>query len=223
MKTYAVIVAGGTGQRMGSSIPKQFLPVCGKPVLWDTINSFLKAIPGLQVILVLPALHLSYGQELLASFEQSAQITLREGGNTRYASVKSGLKLVTEPSMVFVHDGVRCLLTTGLIQRCYETALRKGNAVPAVPSKDSVRIITGSGNRIEDRDRVQLIQTPQTFRSDIILNAFKQAYQDMFTDEASVVENSGTPIVLVPGEVDNIKITNPIDLLIAEKILEARS
>jgi 2-C-methyl-D-erythritol 4-phosphate cytidylyltransferase len=222
MKTYAVIVAGGSGQRMGSSLPKQFLPLCGKPVLWHTLNTFFLAINDIRIILVLPQSHLPYGQELRDSFEQSAQISVVEGGNSRYESVKSGLSLIREQSIVFVHDGVRCLLTTALIQRCYETALTLGNAIPAVPSKDSVRIITGSGNVVADRNNVQLIQTPQTFLSHILLKAFEQPYQERFTDEATVVESCGTAIILVPGEHENIKITNPVDLLIAEKVLESR-
>lgn len=222
MKTYAVIVAGGSGQRMGSSLPKQFLPLCGKPVLWHTLNTFFEAINDIRIILVLPLSHLPYGQELRDSFEQSSQISVIEGGSSRYDSVKSGLSLISEQSIVFVHDGVRCLLTTDLIQRCYETALASGNATPAVSSKDSVRIVTASGNIVADRNNVQLIQTPQVFLSDIILKAFEQPYQERFTDEATVVESSGTPIILVPGEHENIKITNPIDLLIAEKVLESR-
>ena len=222
MKTYAVIVAGGSGQRMGSSLPKQFLPLCGKPVLWHTLNTFFQAINDIRIILVLPLSHLPYGQELRDSFEQSSQISVVEGGSSRYDSVKSGLSLIREQSIVFVHDGVRCLLTTSLIKRCYETALSKGNATPAVASKDSVRIVSDSGNMVADRNNVQLIQTPQVFLSDIILKAFEQPYQERFTDEATVVESSGTAIILVPGEHENIKITNPIDLLIAEKVLESR-
>jgi 2-C-methyl-D-erythritol 4-phosphate cytidylyltransferase len=222
MKTYAVIVAGGSGQRMGTSLPKQFLPLCGKPVLWHTLNTFFKSISDIRIILVLPVSHLPYGQELKDSFEQSSQINVIEGGLTRYDSVKCGLSLVSDDSIVFVHDGVRCLITTTLIRRCYETALKTGNAVPAIPSKDSIRILTDSGNTVEDRNKVQMIQTPQTFRSDIILKAFQQPYQDRFTDEATVVESAGTKIILVAGETENIKITNPIDLLIAGKVLESR-
>ncbi|RYF98990.1 MAG: 2-C-methyl-D-erythritol 4-phosphate cytidylyltransferase, partial [Chitinophagaceae bacterium] len=115
MKTYAVIVAGGSGQRMGSSLPKQFLPLCGKPVLWYTLNTFFEAIKDIRIILVLPVSHLPYGQELRDSFQQSSQISVVEGGTTRYDSVKAGLLLVKDPSVVFVHDGVRCLLTVSLI------------------------------------------------------------------------------------------------------------
>ena len=222
MKTYAVIVAGGSGQRMGSPMPKQFLPLCGKPVLWHTLNTFFLAISDIRIILVLPLSHLPYGQELKDSFEQSSQISVVEGGSSRYESVKSGLSLVSEQSIVFVHDGVRCLLTADLINRCYQTALTSGTAIPSVPSKDSVRIVTASGNMVADRNNVQLIQTPQVFLSDIILKAFEQPYQERFTDEATVVESSGATIILVPGEHENIKITNPIDMLIAEKVLESR-
>jgi len=222
MKTYAVIVAGGSGQRMGTSTPKQFLPLNGKPVLWHTINAFFKAFNNITIILVVPTTYLPYGQELSDSFTQSNQINITEGGDSRYESVKNGLKLISDPSIVFVHDGVRCLVTPSLIRLCYETAVEWGNAVPSIPSKDSVRLLTPEGAKTINRNDVQLIQTPQTFKSNILIEAFQQSYQDQFTDEASVVETTGVEIRLVKGESENIKITTPIDMMVAQKLLESR-
>jgi len=223
MKKFAVIVAGGIGQRMGVEMPKQFLLLRGKPVLWYTINAFLMAYDDLKVILVLPLAHLESGEELRNLFLNIDRIEIVSGGLTRFHSVQNGLKIIKEQSVVFVHDGVRCLITKELIKNCYEQAIEKGSAVPAVASSDSIRITDGEQNYVADRDTVRLIQTPQTFLSDIILPAFEQEFSHAFTDEATVVEALGNEIFLIEGEYNNLKITRPIDLLIAEKILEERS
>ncbi len=223
MKKFAVIVAGGIGQRMGVEMPKQFLLLRGKPVLWYTINAFLMAYDDLKVILVLPLAHLESGEELRNLFLNKDRIEIVSGGLTRFHSVQNGLKIIKEQSVVFVHDGVRCLITKELIKNCYEQAIEKGSAVPAVASSDSIRITDGEQNYVADRDTVRLIQTPQTFLSDIILPAFEQEFSHAFTDEATVVEALGNEIFLIEGEYNNLKITRPIDLLIAEKILEERS
>jgi 2-C-methyl-D-erythritol 4-phosphate cytidylyltransferase len=222
MKKYAVIVAGGSGQRMGGTVPKQFLPLNGKPVLWYTVHTFFEAFSDISIVLVLPSAYLPSGQELRDSFPNSHQIILTEGGNTRYDSVKNGLTLVEHPSVVFVHDGVRCLLSVALVRKCYDQALISGNAVPAVPATDSIRLVNKKGNRVVDRNNIRLVQTPQTFRSELLAEAFKQPYQDSFTDEATVVEKSGVTIILVEGEMNNIKITRPVDLLIAASLLNEK-
>ena len=147
---------------------------------------------------------------------------MTEGGATRFHSVKLGLAFIQQHSIVFVHDGVRCLVTSELIHRCYNRAQQYGNAIPAIPAHDTIRIETVEGNRQIDRNKVRIIQTPQTFYSDIIKAAFEQEYDEQFTDEASVVEKLGIKIELVEGEPTNIKITQPMDLLIAEKVLEER-
>lgn len=220
MKKYAVIVAGGSGSRMGSSMPKQFLPLLGKPVLWYTINTFLASYEDMQIILVLPKEHKPlYHSIVMQDF--SYRVVVVEGGATRFHSVLNGLRHVTDESVVFVHDGVRCLLTTGLIHKCYEAALATGNAVPAVRAVDSLRIETSAGNEVLDRDHVWAIQTPQTFRSGLLFQAFKQEYDESFTDEATVVERLGVKINLIEGESHNIKITKPVDLLIAENYLNS--
>lgn len=220
MKKYAVIVAGGSGTRMGSSVPKQFLNLRGKPVLWYTLNTFLAAFDDLEIILVVAADHLQTGQDILRSTNHSDRILLTTGGQSRFHSVKNGLKYIHGLSVVFVHDGVRCLLSKELIHRCYETTRKFGNAIPAIASIDSLRLETAGGNEVLNRDKVKIIQTPQTFYSDILKAAFEQPFEDSFTDEASTVERLGQKIHLVEGESTNIKITNSMDLLLAEKILE---
>ncbi|OIR00734.1 2-C-methyl-D-erythritol 4-phosphate cytidylyltransferase 2 [mine drainage metagenome] len=223
MKKFAVIVAGGMGQRMGVETPKQFLMLRGKPVLWYSINTFLSAYDDMQIILVLPLAHLESGVELRNSFENKDRIQIISGGVSRFHSVQNGLKAIKDKSVVFVHDGVRCLLTKDLIRNCYQQAIEKGSAVPAVSPSDSIRIVDGEKTVVADRSNVRMIQTPQTFKSEIILPAFEQEFNHSFTDEATVVEATGKEIFLIEGEYNNIKITRPIDLVIAEKILEERS
>jgi 2-C-methyl-D-erythritol 4-phosphate cytidylyltransferase len=216
MKKYAVIVAGGSGSRMNSNLPKQFLLLNGKPVLYYTLDTFLKAYDDLEIILVLPEDHVAAGQEIIDAFFDYDRIRLTEGGRTRFHSVQNGLNLITEESIIFVHDGVRCLLSVDLIHRCYEAALELGSAIPVIDSKDSIRLITPDGNEALDRTKIKLVQTPQTFHSKILLPAYKIDYKDKFTDEATVVEAFGLKVQLVEGEEHNIKITRPLDLEIAE-------
>ena len=219
MKKIAVIVAGGNGTRMNSTLPKQFLLLNGKPLLYYTIATFLKSYSDLKIILVLPEDYIAAGQEIIDAFFDYGRIQITAGGRTRFHSVQNGLALVTEESMVFVHDGVRCLLTTSLVQRCYEEAINVGSAIPVVDCKDSVRLIKGDDNEAIERTKVKLVQTPQTFHSKILLPAFKIDYKDKFTDEATVVEAFGLKVHLVKGEENNFKITSPLDLLLAEKLL----
>lgn len=221
MYKYAIVVAGGSGTRMGTETPKQFLLLNGKPILWHSIKAFTDAYADIEIILVLPTLYIQEGEKLSKDFPAHS-IKVTAGGETRFHSVKNGLKLVEEKSIVFVHDGVRCLVSPGLIHRCYEKAVEKGNAIPAIAAMDSIRIETDNENKQVDRNTVRMIQTPQTFLSEIILSAFRQEYNASFTDEASVAENAGEKIYLIEGEATNIKITKPIDLLVAEKILEER-
>jgi 2-C-methyl-D-erythritol 4-phosphate cytidylyltransferase len=220
MKKYAVIVAGGSGTRMNSSLPKQFMLVKNKPVLYYTIAAFLHAFDDIEIILVLPEEHIAKGQEILDGYFDARNIKIIAGGRTRFHSVQNGLTLVDDESIVFVHDGVRCLVSTDLIKRAYEAAMEYGSAVPAVASKDSVRIVNGEVNDPVDRDLVMLIQTPQTFHSKILLPAYRIDYKDRFTDEASVVEAYGLKVHLIEGEEYNLKITRPVDLIIAENLLQ---
>lgn len=196
------------------------MPLKGKPVLYYSVKAFLDAYDDLQVILVLPANHIDTGQGLVWSYFDEKRITLIAGGDTRFQSVKNGLDLIKYESIVFVHDGVRCLITKELIQRCHDKALYSGSAIPVITSKDSVRLMTDKGSEVFDRNKVMLVQTPQTFLSKVLLPAFNVDYNEAFTDEATVVEATGIKVSLVEGEEDNIKITRPVDLVIAEKILE---
>ena len=219
LKKIAVIVAGGTGIRMNNTVPKQFLLLKNKPVLFYTIDTFLKAYDDMQIVLVLPEEHVAAGQEIIDAFFDYNRIKITIGGRTRFHSVQNGLALIEEESIVFVHDAVRCLVTTALIKRCYDTAIEYGSAIPVINSKDSVRIVTGKDNSAVERSSVKLVQTPQTFHSKILLPAFNIDYKDKFTDEATVVEAFGLKVQLVEGEENNIKITKPADLIVAEQIL----
>lgn len=230
LKKYAVIVAGGSGVRMGTSVPKQFLLLQGKPVLWHTLRVFLTAYDDLEIVLVLPAEHLETGRALVSGMGAPDRIRLVAGGATRYHSVRNGLQLIRDglpatgdglpataaDPVIFVHDGVRCLVSKELVYRCYEQALRLGSAIPVVDCRDSVRI----DNKAVDRNRVKLVQTPQTFLSSLLLSSYQAEYREAFTDEATVVEAAGHPVYLVEGETANIKITTPEDLVIAEKMME---
>lgn len=192
----------------------------GKPVLYYTIDTFLKSYNDLNIILVLPEENMAAGKEIIDAYFDSSRITITEGGRTRFHSVQNGLQLIADECMVFVHDGVRCLLSKTLIHRCYAAALQNGSAIPVIDCKDSVRIIRGEDNEAAERSNIKLVQTPQTFHSKILLPAFKIDFKDKFTDEATVVEAFGLKVHLVEGEENNIKITKPADLLIAEKLLE---
>lgn len=221
-KKIAVIVAGGSGSRMQSVVPKQFLQIMDKPVLYYSIKAFASAYPGMEILLVLPENKFSYGPVFLRMFQGEAKIRLVKGGNTRFASVKNALALIKEPAVVFVHDGVRPLISESLIRNCYEQALDKGSAVPAIALNNSIRRVEGKQNFSVHRDSFRIIQTPQTFLSELLLPAFEQAFEAAFTDEASVVEKSGKPVFLISGEENNIKLTRPIDMLLAEQLLKKR-
>jgi 2-C-methyl-D-erythritol 4-phosphate cytidylyltransferase len=221
-KKIAIIVAGGTGQRMGSVVPKQFLSIQGKPILLHTIDQFVAAFEDIQLVVVLPEGYIQEGKDLLSKNGFTKNIVFVAGGDTRFQSVKNGLAQINDSAIVFVHDAVRCLLTPALIQRCYQQALENGSAIPAVSSTDTVRLLKGEKNEVFDRESVMLIQTPQTFQSDLLLGAFNQAFDPSFTDEANVIEASGKEVFLVDGEFENIKITRPLDLAIAEYILAKR-
>lgn len=219
MKKYAVIVAGGSGTRMGNALPKQFLELCGKPVLLHSIEKFLNALYDIEIIVVSHPAFIDKTKALIQPLPDAQKITVVPGGETRFHSVKNGLQQVKEASVVFVHDGVRCMVSASLIHCCYEQALTKGSAIPAVSITDSVRLVDGNTTKVIDRNLLKAIQTPQTFRSEIILPAFEQAYSDSFTDEATVVESAGHEVFLIEGEKENIKITVPSDLIIAEHLL----
>jgi 2-C-methyl-D-erythritol 4-phosphate cytidylyltransferase len=208
---------------MGATMPKQFLVIEGKSILLHTVNQFVAAFADINFVIVLPADYIQEGKNLIASSGLTQHVQFTAGGETRFQSVKNGLAHVAPDAIVFVHDAVRCLLTPDLIQRCYQQALEKGSAIPAVASTDTIRITEGTKHHVVDRTNVMMIQTPQTFNAAILQKAFEQAYQSSFTDEANVLETSGTEVFLIEGEYENIKITRPLDLAIAAYILVKRA
>lgn len=215
MKKYVILVAGGKGSRMGSDLPKQFLELNGKPILMHTFEAFLSLEVQIEFILVLPADHISHWNHLceIHDFRTPHQIT--EGGPHRFHSVKSGLKLVPEGALVAIHDAVRPFVSKEVIKRCFTMAERKGNAVPVIPLRESIRVMSGSLSKSVDRDKYKLVQTPQAFLSSALKVAYQQAYNERFTDDATVLENTGAQIFTVEGNKENIKITTPAELAIA--------
>lgn len=222
MKKTAIIVAGGSGSRMQSEIPKQFLKLDGKAILVHTLHSFFQAFEDISIIVVLPVVHMEEGKSMLLDAFMNKDIVFAEGGQTRFDSVKSGLSKVNDQCIIFVHDAVRCLVTPSLIHRCYAEAIEKGSAIPVIPVKDSIRIIDDNGSRAVNRELLRAVQTPQTFQSNIIIPSFSQSYKDSFTDEATVVESYGYTVHLVEGEETNIKITVPSDLDVAREVIKKR-
>jgi 2-C-methyl-D-erythritol 4-phosphate cytidylyltransferase len=222
MIKYAIIVAGGSGTRMGTSLPKQFLPLGDKPVLYYTIHAFLQAFEDLKVILVLPFQFVETGKEVIDAYFDHSRIQVCVGGETRFHSVQNGLAAVQEESIIFVHDAVRCMVTRNLIHRCYEAAMEKGTAIPVVPAKDSVRMLNDEGDSQSiEREKILLVQTPQTFHSGILIPAYQIDHKEKFTDEASVVEAFGLKLHLVEGDPTNIKITTPSDMIVCEAYLQS--
>lgn len=215
-------MAGGSGTRMGTAVPKQFLELAGKPVMAHTVAAFLEAIPDVHLVLVLPPAQLSYAQVILQAFPDRIDAELVVGGETRFHSVKNGLAVVPANALVAVHDGVRALVSPALIRRCFSEAAVHGSAVPVTPVLDSIRQVSGEQSQSLDRGILRAVQTPQTFKADILKAVFEQPYTDAFTDEATVFEAVGGRVHLVQGERGNLKITTPEDLLIAEALLRHR-
>ncbi len=221
---YVIIVAGGKGLRMGSDIPKQFLPIGGKPVLMRTLERFRTYSDDLQIILVLPEAQQDYWKELCRRYDFSVKYLLANGGPTRFHSVQNGLALVPDEAegVVGVHDGVRPFPSIEVIHNCYETARTAKAVIPVIPVVETVRQIFSNGlqdSRTVSRDDYRLVQTPQTFDIQLLKAANRQPYNDGFTDDASVVESYGHTITLVEGNRENIKITTPYDMKIAEVLI----
>jgi 2-C-methyl-D-erythritol 4-phosphate cytidylyltransferase len=226
MQEYVIIVAGGSGSRMKSDIPKQFLSVNGEPVLMHTIRAFAGYSRDLRIIVVLPAEQTGFWEELCKEHNFDIAYELVTGGETRFHSVKNGLNSITDQAecLIAVHDGVRPVISRGIISGSFEKAALHGAAVVSVPLKDSIRIVgQNEGNKAMDRTLFRLIQTPQTFRSSWMRAAFAADYHESFTDCASVLEAWGYPIHLIDGAYENIKITTPEDLRWAEIYLKATS
>ena len=221
MQKYAIIVAGGKGLRMGGELPKQFIPIEGRPVLMRTLDTFYAYDNSIQIILVLPGDHQSYWKQLCHEYQFAVPHRIANGGATRFHSVQNGLSLVdAAEALVAVHDGVRPFVSTEVIARCYAEADTFGTAVPALPSVESVRLVASDGsNRAIDRREVMLIQTPQVFNAEMLISAYNQPFTPLFTDDASVVEATGKPIHLTLGQHGNIKLTTPDDMRAAEAML----
>lgn len=227
MTDYVIIVAGGKGLRMGSDIPKQFLPVGGKPVLMRTLERFREYSPTLQIILVFPKAQQDYWRQLCQQYQfplpveegvRGGSYLLADGGETRFHSVQNGLALIPDDAegVVGVHDGVRPFPSIEVIRNCYETAREKKAVIPVIPVVETVRQLEGATSFTVPRDDYRLVQTPQCFDIQLLKAANRQPYNDGFTDDASVVEAFGHAITLVEGNRENIKITTPYDLKIAE-------
>lgn len=218
---YIIIVAGGKGLRMGSDIPKQFLPIEGKPVLMRTLERFREYSDDIQIILVLPEAQQEYWHQLCDEYHFDVEYTLANGGQTRFHSVQNGLAKVPDDAqgVVGVHDGVRPFPSIEVIRNCYETARTAKAAIPVIPVVETVRQLDGNSSLTVPRDQYRLVQTPQTFDIQLLKAANKQPYNDGFTDDASVVEAFGHKITLVEGNRENIKITTPYDLKIAEVLI----
>lgn len=217
---YVIIVAGGKGLRMGSDIPKQFLPIGGKPVLMRTLERFREYSTELQIILVLPENQQDYWLQLCQQYHFGVKYQLANGGQTRFHSVQNGLALVPDDAdgVVGVHDGVRPFPGIDVIKNCYEAARTAKAVIPVIPVVETVRHLEGEGSVTVPRGDYRLVQTPQTFDIQLLKAANRQPYHDGFTDDASVVESYGHSITLVEGNRENIKITTPYDIVVAEAL-----
>lgn len=218
---YVIIVAGGKGLRMGGDVPKQFLPVGGRPVLMRTMDRFREALPEARQVLVLPESQQDYWAQLCREYSFRSDYLLASGGATRFHSVKNGLALIPDDAdgVVGVHDGVRPFVSVSTIRRCYDAVRQGGAAVPVAPVVETLRQLQADGTTLTvPRDNYRLVQTPQTFTVSLLKRAYAQEYIPDFTDDASVVEHLGMPVGLVEGNRENIKITTPFDLAVAEAL-----
>jgi 2-C-methyl-D-erythritol 4-phosphate cytidylyltransferase len=224
MKYYALIVAGGSGNRMQSAVAKQFLPLEGKPVLMHTLTAFYNCSLKPTLLLVLNIHQHTYWEELCAQYDFQIPHEVVKGGVQRFHSVKNGLKAIKGNGIVAIHDAVRPLVSTALITRSFEVAVEKGNCIPGVTPTDSIRkILPGDKSEALTRSELALVQTPQTFSIDLLRKAYKEPFRNDFTDDASVVQYSGVDIHLIEGERENLKLTYPEDMEIAALFLKKRS
>ena len=221
VKKFALIVAGGKGLRMGSEIPKQFLELAGKPVLMRTIENFIEFDSSTELILVLPESQFGYWKELCINYSFNQNVKLVAGGDNRVESVSNGISAITEDGIVFIHDGVRPLVSHQTINNCLKVAMETGCAIPVIHLTDSIREVNDNVNKALNREQFRLVQTPQTFKVNLIKDAFRIAKNSQFTDDASIFEAAGNSIQLVDGNPENIKITRSIDMDIAKLLYQA--
>ena len=224
MKKYIIVVAGGKGMRMGGEMPKQFQLLAGRPVVMVTLERLYAMDPSMQLILVLPADQMELWKNLSREYEFAVPLILAQGGTTRFHSVQNGLAQVDDidEALVGVHDGVRPFVSSAVLDECFREASLHGAAIPMIDLQDSLRHIVG-GNGVTEvvpRDRYRLVQTPQVFRLSLLRRAYEQRFVESFTDDASVVEALGEQVVGVVGNRENIKLTTPFDLVIAQTLME---
>jgi len=219
MRKYVIIVAGGSGQRMKSDIPKQFLLLKNKPVLMHSIEAFFTYDNEINIILTLPEIHVEYWRSLCLKFDFKIDHQIVVGGKTRFHSVKNGINAISKSDLIAVHDGVRPLIDISTIEKCFNVATEKGNAIPVTDIPESIREINDKSNKSVNRENFKIVQTPQVFKSEILIKAYKQEFKEYFTDDASLLDEMGEKLNLVEGNRENIKITTQSDLVIAEALL----
>lgn len=214
------MMAGGSGSRMNSATPKQFAELCGKPVIMHSFQVFYDFDPQINFVLVLPKQHVETWKKLCEKYNFQIPHQIAFGGNTRFVSVKNGLKKIASEGIVFIHDSIRPLVSIKTIETCLAKTIEKGNALPVIAVNESVRKISKKGSKAVGRSLYKLVQTPQTFWVNQIKEAYNQPYSEQFTDDASVLESTGETIQLVEGNLENIKITYPHDFIIAEALMK---
>ncbi len=219
MHRSTIIVAGGSGKRMGAPVPKQFMLLHGKPLLCRTIDVFRTYDATMPIIVVLPEAHIPIWKALCIGHGFHTEHSVVVGGEERFHSVRNGLAMVDHNGLVAVHDGVRPLVSVELIARCFAAAEEHGSAIPVVPISSSVRQVKGESSKALDRSTLRAVQTPQCFRVELLHRAFAKPFDTAFTDEATLVEHLGTAVHLVPGEENNLKVTTPVDLRFTELLL----
>ena len=216
-----VVVAGGTGSRMKTETPKQFLELAGKPVIMYTIEKFLLFDPSIKIVLVLPDSHLIVWDSLKERYKSTRSVIVTTGGATRFHSVMKGLANIGKDEIVAIHDAVRPLVSLETLKRCYSEAEKSGSAIPVIHNEDSLRTVIGLGSNVLDRNTVKRVQTPQVFRASKLQTAYENCLEQGYTDDASVFESYYGQITLVEGNIENIKITFPSDMKVAEALLLA--
>lgn len=219
MEKYVIIVAGGSGKRMGGEVPKQFLLVAGKPILMHTVEAFARTSSDFKFILVLPEEHFSTWNSLCEQYSFSVPMQMVAGGKERFFSVKNALDYVPNGALVAVHDGVRPFVSKDTINEAFEVAEKNGSAVPVIDEVDSLRRVSDGASQAVNRSEYKRVQTPQVFQTTILKKAYNQEFSSFFTDDASVVESISEKITLTSGNVENIKLTTPHELLLAEALV----
>ncbi len=221
MKKLMIVVAGGSGNRMKSLLPKQFINLKGKPILMHTIERLIAFDHSMEIVLVLPENQIDFWKQLCVEYNFQISCKIAKGGKTRFESVKNGLVKIQEECLVGVHDGVRPLVSDETLRDCFETAAETGSAVPVTDAIESIRVVDNDNSKSVDRKYYKMVQTPQVFASDKLVKAYEQLFNASFTDDASVYEKAGYKIHLAKGNRENIKVTTPMDLIIAEALMSS--